>query len=187
MSARCPHAFFQGLAAPAFFLLACGILVFVPVSAAQSSITVTVTPKTASVQVPGGMQQFDARVITTGHKRSVRWTLSGAGCGGSTCGTLSETVSASGSAITYTAPVKLPSPPKVTLTATSASDSSKRAHVIITLTGSVSAAAITTAKLTVPASATGKADTFARGKDSGNADSSAAVSGDRGVYTLLLK
>lgn len=179
MSARCPHAFFQGLAAPAFLLLICGILVFAPASVAQSGITVTVTPKTARVQVPGGMQQFDARVITTGHKRSVRWTLSGAGCGGSTCGTLSETVSASGSAITYTAPAKLPSPAKVTLTATSASDSSKRAHVIITLTGSVSAAAITTAKLNLPASANSKADAFARGKDAGGTD--------RGVYTLLLK
>lgn len=143
MSSNCPHSLSKGLIAAAFVLLACSLLIFVPASAAQSTVTVTVTPRTASVQVPGGMQQFDARVITTGQNRTVRWTLSGAGCGGSTCGTLSETSSASGSAITYTAPVKLPSPAKVTLTATSASNNTKKAHVTITLTGSSVSAAIT--------------------------------------------
>lgn len=146
MSSNCPRASFQGFAA-AFALLVCSVLVFAPASVAQSATTIIVIPATASVRVPGGMQQFDARVMTAGKNRDVRWSLSGAGCGGSTCGTLSETTSASGTAITYTAPAKLPSPATVTLTATPLSNSSKRAHVTITLTSPTVSVAVTTASL----------------------------------------
>jgi hypothetical protein len=152
MSPKCPPASFPALAAA---LLVCAFLAFAPASVAQSGTAVIIVPATASVQVPGGMQQFDARLTTPGPNRNVRWSLGGAGCGGSTCGKLSETSSASGSAITYTAPAKLPSPAKVTLTATSAANSSKRAHVTITLTGPVSAA-ITAIKFTVPTVTNGK-------------------------------
>lgn len=103
-------------------------------SFAQTSITVSVTPTTASVQVPSGTQQFTATVHNDRHHRGVRWTLSGTGCSGSACGTLSAGSSASGSPLTYTAPAAVPNPATVTLTATSVSNTSKRATATITLT-----------------------------------------------------
>jgi hypothetical protein len=135
MSPKATHGSFLGLTAAAFFLLASSALFFAPASAAQSATTVSVLPASASVRVPGGMQQFDAKVITGGQDRNVRWSLTGSGCSGVGCGTLSETSSASGSAITYTAPARLPYPARVTLTATSTSNLSKRVSVTITLTG----------------------------------------------------
>jgi hypothetical protein len=148
MSARNAHALSWGLRAIALFLLAFCVLVFVPRIAAQTSIiNVSVLPATVRVHVPGGMQQFDARVSTSGPNGLVHWSLSGPGCKGAACGTLSETTSDSGSAITYTAPAKLPIPAKIFLTATSTTDHSRKARATITLVGSVPAAAITTASL----------------------------------------
>ncbi|MGB7845950.1 MAG: hypothetical protein WBL63_10070 [Candidatus Acidiferrum sp.] len=114
--------------------LALSALVFVPRGFAQSSISVTVSPTTASVATGGGAQQFTATVRNDRHHRGVRWTLSGAGCSGSTCGTLSATTSASGTPITYTAPLNVPNPATVTLTATSVSNTSRKASATITLT-----------------------------------------------------
>jgi hypothetical protein len=147
MSPKTTHGSFLGLTAAALFLLASSALFFAPASAAQSATTVSVLPASASVRVPGGMQQFDAKVITGGQDRNVRWSLTGPGCSGVGCGTLSETSSASGSAITYTAPARLPSPARVTLTATSTSNRSKRVSVTITLTGRTSGPQIITVKL----------------------------------------
>jgi len=138
MSPKTTHGSFLGLTAAAFFLLAASALVFAPASAAQSASTVSVMPASASVRVPGGMQQFDAKVMTGGQDGNVLWSLSGPGCSGAGCGRLSETSSPSGSAITYTAPAKLPYPARVTLTATSTSNRSKKVSVTITLTGRAS-------------------------------------------------
>jgi hypothetical protein len=115
-------------------------LLYVPEVLAQTGITVTVSPTTAIVQLPGGTQKFTATVTNDRRNRGARWTLSGAGCTGSTCGTLSTTRSASGTPITYTAPATVPNPATVTLTAASVSSSSKRASATITLatTASVS-------------------------------------------------
>jgi hypothetical protein len=149
MSPKTTHGSFLGLTAAALFLLASNALFFAPASAAQSATAtnVSVRPASASVRVPGGMQQFDAKVMTGGQDRNVRWSLSGPGCSGAACGTLSETSSESGSAITYTAPAKLPSPARVTLTATSTSNRAKRVSVTITLTGRTSGPQIITIKL----------------------------------------
>jgi len=133
MSPKAPHVSLLRLAAVILVLLVC-VLVFVPASAAQDITSVTVIPATVSVRVPSGMQQFDARVRTTSQNHNVHWTLTGPGCRGAACGTLSETTSTSGSAITYTAPAKLPSPPTITLTATSDASNSAKAHATVTLT-----------------------------------------------------
>src|SRR5580700_7391376 len=71
-------------------------LAFVPQVRAQSRVTVAVSPATASVQAGGVSQKFAATVRNDRHNRGVRWTLSGAGCSGSPCGTISATTSASG-------------------------------------------------------------------------------------------
>lgn len=117
-------------------------LTFVPQVHAQSRITVSVSPATASVQAEGGSQKFTATVRNDRHNRGVRWTLSGAGCSGSPCGTLSATKSASGTPITYTAPPSAPSPATVTLTATSVSNTAKNASASITVTGSSTALSV---------------------------------------------
>jgi hypothetical protein len=138
-------AFWELLAA--LVLVAWGASAFAPAATAQSVTGVSVTPKAASVHVPGGMQQFDAKVVTGGQNRSVRWSLSGPGCRNVGCGRLSETFSASGDAITYTAPARVPFPAVVTLTATSISNNSKKFYVTITLTGSATAGRVITVSL----------------------------------------
>jgi hypothetical protein len=111
-------------------------LTLVPRVSAQSRITVSVSPATAGVQAGGGSQRFTAVVSNDRHNRGVRWTLSGAGCSASLCGTLSATTSASRTPITYTAPPNVPNPATVTLTATSVSNTAKRASASITVIGS---------------------------------------------------
>jgi hypothetical protein len=115
-------------------ILALAALPWVAHAAAQSSITVSVSPKSATVQAAGATQKFTATVRNDRHHRGVRWTLTGAGCSsGGGCGTLSASTSASGTSITYTAPAALPNPATTTLTATSISNRSKMASAVITL------------------------------------------------------
>ena len=139
MPAASPRLFVLRLLA-ALVLLACCVLVFVSSVAAQS--TVTVLPNTATVATPGGTQPFTATVTTSRRNKSVRWSLSGAGCSGATCGTLSAASSNSGVPITYTAPATVPNPATVTLTATSAAYNSRKASATITLTATVGAISV---------------------------------------------
>src|SRR6266581_24829 len=80
-------------------------------------ITVSVSPTSASVPI-SQTKQFTATVAYDSQYKGVTWALSGTGCSGSACGTLSANMSASGVAITYTAPATVPIPAAVTLTAT---------------------------------------------------------------------
>src|SRR6266567_5080907 len=71
------------------------------------------------------------------------WTLSGAGCSGSSCGTLTVvTTQSAGSPIAdsaaYTAPGTAPSPNTVTVTVTPQADSSKKAQVTLAIQPGVS-------------------------------------------------
>ncbi|MCU1318205.1 MAG: hypothetical protein JWN63_3527 [Candidatus Acidoferrum typicum] len=146
-------------------------LAFVPRASAQYRISVTVSPTTASVQARGGSQQFTATVRNDWHNRGVRWTLSGAGCSGSACGTLSAATSASRIPITYTAPPNVPNPATVTLTATSVSNTARRGSATITVTGSSAARSVTispkrgglTITQTLPVTATVQNDVTAAG------------------------
>ena len=97
------------------------------------SISVTVSPSTQSLETKHD-QSFMATVQNDTQNKGVTWSLSGAGCNGATCGTLSTTSSASGASITYTAPAKAPNPPTVTLTAASVSDNTKIGSATITVT-----------------------------------------------------
>lgn len=103
--------------------------------AAPTPIAVSLSQTTATVAA-GGTANFTATVTNDSANGGVSWTLSGAGCSGATCGTVAPASSASGVAVTYTAPVSLPAPPAVTLTATSVSDVSKTAAATITVTPS---------------------------------------------------
>lgn len=97
------------------------------------TVSVAVAPATASVQA-GLTQAFTASVANDSANKGVTWALSGAGCSGATCGTLSATSSASGVAVTYTAPAVVPNPASVTLTATSVADGTKTAAAVVTIT-----------------------------------------------------
>jgi hypothetical protein len=98
------------------------------------AIVVVLTPTSSNVQAVVGTQQFTATLQNDAQNKGVNWKLSGTGCSGSACGTLSSASSASGTPITYTAPAAVPSPATVTLTATSVSDGSKVASAAITVT-----------------------------------------------------
>ncbi|HWR16810.1 MAG TPA: Ig-like domain-containing protein [Terriglobales bacterium] len=87
-------------------------------------IEVTVSPSTATVKI-GATQQFTV-TVQGGDNSKVDWTLSGTGCSGATCGTIDSTG-------LYTSPAELPSPPTVTVTATSQADPSRSDTAVITL------------------------------------------------------
>ena len=87
-------------------------------------VAVAVTPTVVSTTTRG-VQQFAASV-TGSSDTTVTWTVSGNGCSGTVCGTISSTG-------LYTAPMSLPSPATVTITASSVSDPSKSASATVTI------------------------------------------------------
>jgi hypothetical protein len=101
---------------------------------APSPVSVSVAPATALMQ-PGQGMSFTATVTNDSANKGVTWALSGAGCSGAACGSVSSASSASGAPITYTAPASIPSG-TVALTATSVADGTKSAGATITITAS---------------------------------------------------
>jgi uncharacterized protein YjdB len=104
----------------------------ITITSAGSGISVSVAPKAQPVPVRQ-TQSFTATVQNDSQNKGVTWKLSGAGCSGSACGTLSSTFSASGAPITYTAPGTVPSPATVTLTATSVTAPAATSSAAITI------------------------------------------------------
>lgn len=99
-------------------------------------ILVTVSPQVSEVAL-SAQQQFIATVAKDSANAGVTWTLSGGGCAGAACGTLSAPSSASGAPVTYTAPAIVPLSDTVTVTATSVTDPSKTATVTFAITSLV--------------------------------------------------
>jgi hypothetical protein len=100
-----------------------------------SLITVAISPTSASVQA-GQTASFTATVSQDSQNKGVSWSLTGAGCSGTACGTLSAPSSASGTPIIYTAPAPIQSAATVSLTARSVANTSKTATATITVGGS---------------------------------------------------
>ena len=94
---------------------------------APSSVAVTLTPSSVSTVV-NSTQQFTASVTGTTNT-AVTWSLSGSGCSGSSCGTISP-------GGLYTAPNAAPSPANVTVTATSQQDTTKQASATVQIVAS---------------------------------------------------
>jgi hypothetical protein len=92
--------------------------------------SVTVSPSSASVASSFGTQGFTATLQNDVQNKGVTWALSGAGCAGTTCGTLTNVSSTS---VTYNGPSAIPSPATVTLTATSIADNTKSSSAAITV------------------------------------------------------
>jgi hypothetical protein len=102
------------------------------ITIAAPTVIVAVSPAAQAVPV-NQSENFTASVQNDPQKKGVAWTLSGAGCSGNSCGTLSNTSSASGAPITYTAPPNAPNPPNVILTATSVVNPKTSASAAITI------------------------------------------------------
>ena len=88
---------------------------------------VIVSPDAANVHVNQSVL-LQATVFNSSNI-AVTWSLSGAGCSGPTCGTISST----GLYSLYTAPASVPSPATVTVKATSQADTSKWDSATITI------------------------------------------------------
>jgi hypothetical protein len=104
-------------------------------------VVVTVTPANTSV-VTGGTQQLNASVVGTSNT-GVNWTVQGAGCSGTACGTINSNG-------LYTAPAVVPSPANVTVTATSLADPSKTGATSVVILSGNSANSTTAYGLTFP-------------------------------------
>lgn len=99
-------------------------------------VAVAITPSVANVNL-SAPQQFTATVFNDPSNSGVAWSVTGAGCSGTPCGTLSATSSASGAPLTYSAPAIAPNPRTVTVTATSVADIGKSASAAVTVTSSI--------------------------------------------------
>ena len=108
------------IAAMAALLAACAADQTTP----AEPISVSLDPNTIIVCTTQSVQ-FTATVRNSTNDE-VYWSLSGTGCSGTTCGTISTTG-------LYTAPETVPDPGLVTVTATSAADISKSAQASITI------------------------------------------------------
>lgn len=114
-----------------------------------AAVGVSIAPTAATINVTK-TQNFTATVSNDAQNKGVTWTLTGTGCSGTTCGTLSATSSVSGVAITYTAPTSVPSPAAVTLKAASVTDAARTASATITVVPAIAVTvAPTTANVTV--------------------------------------
>jgi len=128
-------------------ILAAGLLGFAgcggysaPSQPPPSPASVTISPTSASVPAGTGTKNFTATVMNDYLSRGVTWALSGAGCSGATCGSLSNMTSSS---VTYNAPASVPNPATVTLTATSVNDTMKSSTATITVTSGAAAVSVT--------------------------------------------
>jgi hypothetical protein len=104
------------------------------------AISVSVAPSSAHVG-PGLSQQFSATVLGTPHT-VVAWSLSGPGCSGVSCGQISATG-------LYTAPLTIPSPNNVTVTATLVSSPHSATATVFVGTGTPVTTKITPASASV--------------------------------------
>jgi hypothetical protein len=125
--------------------------------------SVAISPSAARTIDQGQQVALTATVTNDTLSKGVSWSVSGASCSGSTCGTLSNVTATSA---TYVAPSPLSANLSVTVTATSAADTTKSASVSITdtpapsiSTTSLPAATVGTAYSTTLA-ATGGAGTL---------------------------
>ena len=111
-----------------------GLAAFRSINGTALPISVSVSPGSASVPSGYGTQPFTATISNDFQSKGVTWALSGAGCSGATCGTLTQVTTTS---VTYNAPASVPSPAAVTLTATSISDTTKSGSAAVTVTQGV--------------------------------------------------
>ena len=94
------------------------------------TVGVSLTPGTALTIVQGQQKSVSVTVSNDSKALGVTWTLSGAGCTGAACGTLTN---ATATSVMYNAPASVTSNMTVSVTATSVADTTKSASVNITV------------------------------------------------------
>jgi hypothetical protein len=98
-------------------------------------ISVSVIPGPEAMAAPSGTRSFRAIVQYDAQNAGATWKLSGAGCSGNDCGSLTDVTSSS---VVYHAPATPPDPPTVTLTATSVTNTVYTATSTITVSSALS-------------------------------------------------
>src|ERR1700733_13121420 len=98
-----------------------------PPTTGGSAVLLSISSASASVP-SAGMQLFTASVTGTSNT-AVIWGLSGAGCSGSSCGTLATSTSSA----VYSAPSPAPSPTSISVVATTVADPAKSASANLTI------------------------------------------------------
>jgi hypothetical protein len=98
-------------------------------------ITISFSPTSATLS-SNQTQNFIVTLTNDTANLGANLTLSGPGCTGASCGSVSPAFARTGQTVVYTAPTTAPSPNSVTLTATSIQDSTKFINAVITLSGS---------------------------------------------------
>jgi TonB family protein len=93
-------------------------------SSSKSGIKISISPTDGGKVPIGGFEVVDA-TVTGSTNIAVKWSVTGTGCSGSACGTMSGDM--------YLAPKVLPSSPSVVLTATSEADSRASAWITVQL------------------------------------------------------
>jgi hypothetical protein len=151
-----------------------------------TAILLSISPTSASVTT-ASTDSFTATVTGTSNT-AVAWSVTGAGCNGSSCGTL---VSSSLAAV-YSAPLVAPSPPSVKVIATSMADPNKSASanvsivsiVVVTVTPA-STSVVTGATQQLNASVVGTSNTAVTWgvQGSGCSAASCGTVNDAGLYT----
>jgi Immunoglobulin I-set domain len=94
---------------------------------AAAAVLLSISP--TSVSVPTASTDSFTATVTGTTNTAVAWSLRGAGCSGASCGSLAT----SSLAAVYTAPLVAPSPPSVTVAATSMAEPSKTATASVTI------------------------------------------------------
>jgi hypothetical protein len=114
--------------------------------AVAAGVAVQVSPSSATVAL-GSTQQF-VPTVTGSSNAAVNWTVSGSGCSGAACGTISE-------GGLYTSPASVPSPATVKVIATSVADPTKSASASIAIVAATAVLlSISPASATVPTNST---------------------------------
>jgi hypothetical protein len=98
-----------------------------------SNFTFTLTgPSSIAAGASASLAATLTPVPNSNPNPAISWSISGTGCSGVSCGTISAT--GSGAAATYTAPTTIPSPPSVTVTATPLAAPLKSATIALAIT-----------------------------------------------------
>lgn len=92
-----------------------------PHGAIKARTNVHIWVPSAGYTVPSGGSEVLVAVVTGNPQTALKWSIAGSGCSGSTCGTIVDGL--------YSAPSAVPSPPMVTITATSEAGPSASASV----------------------------------------------------------
>jgi hypothetical protein len=163
----------------------------------QISAAVTIT-STFSLQlsapssVPAGASAAIVATLTpvpgSAPNMAMAWSLSGAGCSGSSCGTLSAVTTQSvgenamADSVTYTAPVAVPNPNSVTVTVTPQADPSKKAQAVLAIQPGIS---VSLSPLTATLAANHRVTLTAQVNGTTNTEVNWSVNGIAGGNTSL--